>query len=57
MCDCNFICDCNYSKNINEKRVADYDFTIATLKKKGYKKNRLYLRKKISLTSFALDRS
>jgi DNA polymerase III delta prime subunit len=35
MCDCNFICDCNYSKKImNEKRVADYDFAIATLKKK-----------------------
>jgi hypothetical protein len=53
MCNCNFICDCNYSKKIrNEKRVAYYDFAIATLKKKGFKKNRLYLRKKISANQF-----
>jgi hypothetical protein len=42
---------------MNEKRVADYDFAIATLKKKGYKKNRLYWEKRYLLTSFALDRS
>jgi hypothetical protein len=38
-------------KNINEKRVADYNFAIATLKK-CYKKNILYLRKKMSANQF-----
>jgi hypothetical protein len=37
---------------MNEKMVADYDFAIATLKKKSYKKNRLYLRKKMSANQF-----
>jgi hypothetical protein len=41
---------------MNEKRVADYDFAIATLKK-SYKKNRLYWEKRYLLTSFALEKS
>jgi hypothetical protein len=47
MCDCNFICDCNYSKNINEKRVADYDFAIATLKKMLQEKQTVFEKKDI----------
>jgi hypothetical protein len=42
---------------MNEKRVTDYDFAIATLKKKVTRKNRLYWEKRYLLTNFALDRS